>query len=101
MTKFKNMNYIFEPLEPKHQDAVMDIYNHYVEHSTAAYPEKRVPNEFFNVILEKSKGYPAYAIVNGSTNRVIGFCNLKAHHPFSTFKETAEITYFIDPLEVG
>lgn len=95
------MEYVFETLEAKHKDQVMDIYNHYIEHNFAAYPEKRVPNDFFNNILERSKGYPAFAIINQSTKKTIGFCNLKPHHPFSTFRETAEITYFIDPLEVG
>lgn len=95
------MNYIFENLESKHRNQVMDIFNHYIENSFAAYPEKRVPVDLFELLFEKSKGYPAYAIVNDATKRVVGFCNLKAHNPLSTFKETAEITYFIDPLEVG
>lgn len=95
------MSYTFENLEAKHRNEVINIYNHYIENSFAAYPEKKVPVEFFDLILEKAKGYPAYAIVNATTKRVIGFCNLKPHHPLSTFKETAEITYFIDPLEVG
>lgn len=95
------MSYTFEQLDTKHKDQVMDIFNHYVENSFAAYPQNRIPNEFYSTILERSKGYPAYAIINESTKRVIGFCYLKPYHPFSTFKETAEITYFIDPLEVG
>lgn len=32
---------------------------------------------------------------------MVGFCSLKPFIPFSTFKETAEISYFIEPSEVG
>lgn len=95
------MNYTFELLEEKHRIPIIDIYNHYVENSYAAYPEKKVPYEFFDIMLEKTKGYPAYSIINDLTNQIVGFCYLKAYHPFSVFKETAEITYFIDPLEAG
>lgn len=79
----------------------MTIFNHYVENSYAAYPEKKLPIEFFNFLIEKSSGYPAYAIINPINNLVVGFCSLKPFIPFSTFKETAEISYFIEPSEVG
>ncbi len=95
------MNHIFEPLGVEHRVPVIDIYNHYIENSYAAYPEKKMPYEFFDTFLEKTKGYPAFTIKNGSTNKIVGFCYLKAHHPFSVFKETTEITYFIEPSEVG
>jgi len=74
---------------------------HYIDNSFAAYPGQKVPYEFYGMMLEKIQGYPAYAIVNTSINNVVGFCYLKMYHPFAVFKETAEITYFIEPLEVG
>ncbi len=95
------MNYIFEELGEKHKKPVIDIYNHYIDNSFAAYPEQKVPYEFYGMMLEKTMDYPAYAIVNTSIDKVVGFCYLKMYHPFSAFKETAEITYFIEPLEVG
>lgn len=95
------MSYIFEELCDRHREPVIDIYNHYIENSFAAYPEQKIPYEFFSMMLDKTQGYPAYAIVNSSINKVVGFCYLKMYHPFVVFKETAEITYFIEPLEVG
>ena len=95
------MNYIFEELCERHREPVIDIYNHYIENSFSAYPEQRVPYEFFVPMLDKVKGYPAFAIKDAGINRVVGFCFLKMYHPFTVFKETAEITYFIDPTEVG
>jgi len=95
------MSYIFEELCEKHKIPVIDIYNHYIENSFAAYPEQKIPYEFFSMMLDKIQGYPAFAIVNTSIKKVVGFCYLKMYHPFAVFKETAEITYFIEPLEVG
>ena len=95
------MSYLFEPLNDKHRIPVIDIFNHYIVSGYAAYPEKKVSYEFFDILLEKTIGYPAFSIVNSSPKRVIGFCYLKPYHPFPVFKEAAEITYFIEPLEVG
>jgi L-amino acid N-acyltransferase YncA len=95
------MSYIFETLSDVHKNPVIDIYNHYIQNGYAAFPEKQVSYEFFNILLEKINGYPSFAIVNSSMKRVIGFCYLKAYHIFPVFKETAEITCFIEPLEVG
>ncbi|RPH33431.1 MAG: N-acetyltransferase family protein [Bacteroidales bacterium] len=95
------MNYSFEPLVESHRIPVIDIYNHYIENGFAAYPEKKVPYEFFDNFLEKTKGYPAFSILNDSTKSILGFCFLKPYHPFPVFKETVEITYFIEPIEVG
>jgi phosphinothricin acetyltransferase len=91
----------FEPLTEKYSKDVMDIFNYYVENSYAAYPEQNLPYQFFNKFLEMAKGYPAYVIKDNTADRVIGFCLLRVYNPMPSFKETAEITYFIDKDEVG
>ena len=91
----------FEPLDKKHGPEVMAIFNHYVENGFAAYPEQRLPEEFFARFLEMTRGYPAYAMIKRATGTVAGFCFLRPYHPFPTFRATAEITYFIAPAEVG
>jgi phosphinothricin acetyltransferase len=95
------MNVKFEKLGMEHQSAIMKIYNYYVENSTAAFPASTLPDQFFMVLLERMKGYPAYAILDSETFEVAGFCSLSAYLPFSTFKETANITYFISQDYVG
>ncbi len=87
------MNYTFEPLNPEHENSVMEIFNYYIENSFAAYPESKLPVQFFNRFLEISRTYPSYVIKDGET--IIGFCLLRPYNPFPVFKETAEITYFI------
>ncbi len=72
----------------------MDIFNHYVLNSFAAYPESKIPNQFFSRFLEIGQAYPAF-VIKSADGRVIGFCLLRPYNPFSTFRETAEVSYFI------
>jgi phosphinothricin acetyltransferase len=85
----------------KHGREVMDIFNYYVENSFAAYPEQKLPYEFFGKFLEMTRGYPAYVIKNNADGKVIGFCFLRAYNPMPIFRETAEISYFLDKDEAG
>lgn len=87
------MDISFEPLSEKHRIPVMDIYNYYIENSFYAYPEIKFSNDFFDRFLEKTNGYPAYAIK--AEEKIVGFCFLSAYNPLPTFSETAVITYFI------
>ncbi len=91
----------FVPMAKEHASGVMDVFNHYIQSSFAAYAEQPLPEQFFAAMLERIQGYPAYTILNSTGDLVIGFTNLKPWHPFSTFKGTAEITYFIHPRYVG
>lgn len=84
----------FEDLMIEHKTKVMDIFNYYIENSYAAYPEKRLPDDFYIRIMDMTKGYPAFVIkANGI---IIGFCFVRAYNPFPAFNETVEISYFID-----
>jgi phosphinothricin acetyltransferase len=83
----------FENLKAEYAHEVMDIFNYYIENSFSAYPEKRLPNEFFGKFIEMTKGYPAYTMK--LKGKVIGFCFIRAYNPFPAFNRTAEISYFI------
>jgi L-amino acid N-acyltransferase YncA len=93
------MSVTFEPLAESHGHAVMEIFNDYVKTSFSAYPEETLPESFFDQILAMTRGYPAYALLEG--DRVIGFCFLRPYNPFTTFTECAEISYFLDKLHTG
>ena len=95
------MNLIFEKMTQEYSKEVMDIFNYYIENSYAAYPELKLPYEFYNKFLEITKGYPAFIIKNADNGKVVGFCFLRAYNPFPVFKETAEITYFLEKNEIG
>lgn len=95
------MNISFEQLKLEHEDSFLEIFNYYIEHSYAAYFEKPVNSGFLKLVLEKISYYPAYVIKDLKSEKIIGFCYLKAYHPSPLFKHTAEITYFINEQYIG
>lgn len=88
------MNIIFEKMGNEHQKQVMEIFNYYIGNGTAAFPQTVLPEQFYRFLMEKSEGYPSY-VLKKDDNTIIGFCQLSKYSPFSTFKSTANITYFI------
>jgi len=94
------MDVTLEPLSPDQGQRVIDIFNHYIEHSFAAFLEERVPYAFFNVFLKTAEGYPARA-VKTDAGEIVGFGFLRPHSPLPTMASTAEISYFLHPDACG
>ena len=84
------------PMAPEHRHAVIDIYNHFVDHEFAAYREQRVPYAGYDRFLAMAQGFPAFVAVDPD-GAVAGFGFLHAWHPADCFARTAEITYFLAP----
>ncbi len=49
------------PLAGSNGAEVINLFNYYVRSSFAAYPEKPVPPEFLNRLMQEAEGYPAIA----------------------------------------
>lgn len=94
------MDYELSPMAPNDREAVMDIFNHYVENSFAAYPEKKLPYEAFDMFLEMCRNHPS-AVIKDRRGNVLGFSMLRPHNPLPAFSETAEITIFLHPGHTG
>lgn len=94
------MNVKIAPLTKDCQTEVIDIFNYYVVNSFAAYPEQKLPYEFFDHFLKMCEGYPALTATDEQGN-ILGFGMLRAYNPFPTFSKTAEITYFVKPGYTG
>lgn len=92
--------YLLEPIGPSDQKDVIDIFNYYIEHSFAAYPEHKVPYEFFGMFLDMCKDHPS-VMVRNNEGVCAGFGMLRPHDPMPAFSHTAEITYFIRPELTG
>lgn len=90
----------FIPVSEDERKPVVDLFNYYIENSFAAYPEQKVPYEFFAVFLESCRNYPSVA-AKYPDGTVAGFGLLRAHNPMPAFRHTAEITYFIRPELTG
>ena len=90
------MTYSLEPLDASHREPVIGIFNHYVAHSFAAYPDRPVELEVFDRWLALCAGYPTAAARTGE-GQVVGFAFLRPYHFANTLRGTAEVTYFIHP----
>jgi len=84
------------PITPADRRPMLEIFNHYVRHGFAAFPEQPMPLSFIDRLLELAQGYPALA-AKDATGRLLGFGLLRPHNPLPTFARTAETTYFISP----
>jgi L-amino acid N-acyltransferase YncA len=92
--------YLLQPLGESDDMAVLDIFNHYIEHSFAAYPEHPVPHEFFGILMNLCKDYPTVDAKDG-TGALQGFGMLRPHSPLPVFARTAELTCFVAPGMTG
>lgn len=93
------MNISFEPMNMNHKKAVMEIFNYYVKNTTKAFLDQPLPEEAYATFVDRSKGYPAYAVKDD--DKVIGFCQIFPANPFPCFAKTADITCFIDHDYLG
>lgn len=93
---------VFEPLADSHREAVIRIFNHYVMNGTAAFSDAELPESFYPHILERVKGYPAYAVVDCRTGEVVGFCFLSAYKPVPhSGKRPPSLTSLLPPILAG
>jgi phosphinothricin acetyltransferase len=92
----------FDRMAEGDRTAVIDLFNHYVENSFAAYPEERVPYGLFDQFLKMTEGYPAFSARDEECkDRFAGFAFLRPYHPAPSFLRAAEISCFIDPGYTG
>jgi phosphinothricin acetyltransferase len=94
------MTVVIEKLNVDHRIPVMDIFNHYIENSFAAYPESRLPYEVFDMFLGMAQKYPA-VVARDESGQVAGFALLRSYQALAAFQRTAEITYFVAPGRIG
>ncbi len=90
-------------IEPARDDdgkAIIDIFNHYVENSFAAYPAEPVSHQFFEIFRSMSQGYP-FLVAREDGAGVLGFAMLRPYSPIAAFSRTAEISCFIAPKHIG
>lgn len=92
--------YLLGTITPSDRKAVIDLFNHYIENSFAAYPDHKVPYEFFGMFLAMCKGHPSVTLKDNE-GTLAGFGTLRPHNPMPTFSHTAEVTYFIRPELTG
>ena len=87
------MDIHFNKLTEEYKKETIDIFNYYIEHTTAAYRSEKVGYDFFNTLVDDDV-VSAYAIMNNA-NEVIGFCMLEKYKNIRTFDGIGDCMYFI------
>lgn len=93
------MDIHFNKLTEKYKKETIDIFNYYIEHTTAAYRSEKVDYDFFSALVDENV-VSAYAVMNNS-NDVIGFCMLEKYKNIRTFNELGDCMYFIKSEMTG
>lgn len=94
------MEYAFEIITEQHKKEIIDIFNYYIKHSTAAYRDECVSYDFFDNFIEDCIDDSKYVIKNRE-DVIVGFCMLEYFSRSNTFKHMAEVTYFIKNEFIG
>jgi L-amino acid N-acyltransferase YncA len=97
---FIPMEYSLRPVNEKDGDAVLKIFNYYVENDMAAYPDESVGREFFDGVLRQKKEYPFY-VAETDDGRLVGWGFARPFHPAKTFQRSAVLGYFLDREYTG
>ena len=92
------MKYSFRKAQTGDQEKILNILKYYTEHSFAAYPDNIDQKDHFSKLFEEAEYYPFYVATSGE--QIVGFGMLHSYSKLTTFKETCEITYFIDPQHI-
>lgn len=77
----------------------IDIFNHYVKNTFAAYPEEAVPYQSFELLRSTAEGYPF--LVARDEKAALGFAMLRPYGPFAAFSGTAEVSCFVASEQTG
>ena len=90
------MTYTIEKMNDSHGPGIITIFNHYIQNTFSAYFEDPLPAAFFGRLVEIIKNHPAFVVKNAE-DELIGFAFIRAYNSASSFKHTAELTYFNHP----
>jgi L-amino acid N-acyltransferase YncA len=93
-------DYTIREFDDRDSTAVIDIFNHFIVNSFAAYAEEPVGYEAITVFKDMTKGYPFF-VVETDDGDVPGFSFLRPFHRTDIFRRVGEITYFILPEHTG
>lgn len=93
------MDFSFAPMAAADRQPILDILNHYVANSFAAYSEEEVTQEVFEALLGRGR-YPSVT-VRDRCGEIIGFGRLSPYRDTPAFRHTAVIGYFLSPAVTG
>ena len=89
-----------EQLGSADAEAMLAIFNHYINHGFAAYLEEPASVELMHGLLDQAADLAAIG-ARDREDRLIGFSLLRTYLSLATFSRTAQITTFIAPECTG
>lgn len=91
----------FIPVEEKHVEAIKNIYNYYVEHTTVTFHSELLDKEEMRGILFfKNPRFVSFAII-GNDGIVMGYIVIGYYKPRQAYDFTAEVTIYLHPDYTG
>jgi L-amino acid N-acyltransferase len=93
------MSYAIRPGTPEDGPAVLEVFNHFVEHSFAAYPRHPLPPGAMNEWIARTRQNKAHVVE--CDGRIVGFAMLKWVYPLDTFNRAGDVGYFLLPEHTG
>lgn len=77
--------------------SICDIYNHYVEHSSATMEYDIVDEEYFNMKINSSLKSGHFWLVAEHNNQIIGYAYSSQWNPRKGYNHTCEISIYLSP----
>lgn len=88
-------------VKPQDAQTIVDIYNYYVEHSTATFEEKRIDNAEMLKRIKKVTELNLPWLVLEVENKVIGYAYVTPWKERSAYRYSVESTVYCSPENLG
>lgn len=90
----------FEEIQEKYLAEILDIYNHYVLHTTATFHAKALTlDQMREIVFFNSAKYRTYIIF--SEIEICGYVLITQHKKREAYDGTAEVTIYLKPDQKG
>lgn len=87
---------MIRPVKLSDAGRLADIYNYYIEHSTATFEEAKISAIEMSKRIEKIiKNYPFLIITTDTTNEIVGYAYANQWRDRSAYRYTAETTVYL------
>ena len=95
-TPIRGDGFLIRKVNDQDREGITAIFNLYVEHSFAAYPDQPMDGTFFDFMKKIIYGDAFFVMEN--EGKMAGFGFLKRYHAYPAFNRVAEVGYFIQPI---
>jgi phosphinothricin acetyltransferase len=90
----------FVPVTRDDLETIAEIYNHYIEHSTATFHRRKVSgNDMEEFLFLSHPRYPSFLIREGG--ETIGYCFLSRYKNRQAYDRSAELSIYLKPESTG